>query len=43
MHAVSSPMFEVVPTALSLAGIAITCLGVALVAWRSRDPAHAEP
>jgi drug/metabolite transporter (DMT)-like permease len=36
-------MFEVVPTALSLAGIAITCLGVALVAWRSRDPAHAEP
>ena len=36
-------MFEVVPTALSLAGIAITCLGVSLVSWRSRDPAHAEP
>ena len=45
MHAVGLEflMFEVVPTALSLAGIAITCLGVALVAWRSRDPAHAEP
>jgi hypothetical protein len=23
-----------VPSALSLAGIAVTCLGVALVAWR---------
>jgi drug/metabolite transporter (DMT)-like permease len=27
-------MFGVVPTSLSIAGIAITCLGVALVAWR---------
>lgn len=27
-------MFGVVPSALSLAGIAVTCLGVALVAWR---------
>jgi drug/metabolite transporter (DMT)-like permease len=27
-------MFGEVPTALSLAGIAVTCLGVALVAWR---------
>ena len=27
-------MFGVVPSALSLAGIAITCLGVALVTWR---------
>ena len=28
-------MFAVVPSALSLAGIAVTCLGVALVAWRA--------
>jgi len=27
-------MFDVVPTALSLLGIAITCAGVALVAWK---------
>jgi len=27
-------MFDLVPSALSLAGIAITCAGVALVAWR---------
>ena len=27
-------MFDVVPSALSLAGIAVTCLGVALVTWR---------
>jgi drug/metabolite transporter (DMT)-like permease len=27
-------MFGEVPSALSLAGIAVTCLGVALVAWR---------
>jgi drug/metabolite transporter (DMT)-like permease len=36
-------MFGEVPSALSLAGIAITCLGVALVAWRSREPPGAEP
>jgi drug/metabolite transporter (DMT)-like permease len=28
-------MFGVMPNALSLAGIAVTCLGVALVTWRS--------
>jgi drug/metabolite transporter (DMT)-like permease len=27
-------MFDVVPSALSLVGIAVTCLGVALVTWR---------
>ena len=27
-------MFDVVPSALSLVGIGVTCLGVALVAWR---------
>lgn len=27
-------MFDVVPSALSVAGIAVTCAGVALVAWR---------
>lgn len=27
-------MFDVVPSGLSLAGIAVTCLGVALVTWR---------
>lgn len=32
-------MFQVVPTPLSIAGIAITCAGVALVAWRPRPPA----
>jgi drug/metabolite transporter (DMT)-like permease len=30
--------FGVVPSALSLAGIAVTCGGVALVAWRTRTP-----
>jgi len=29
-------MFDVVPTALSVAGIAVTCAGVALVVWRNR-------
>jgi drug/metabolite transporter (DMT)-like permease len=29
------PMFGVVPSALSVAGIAVTCLGVALVTWRT--------
>jgi drug/metabolite transporter (DMT)-like permease len=34
--------FDVVPSGLSIAGIAITCLGVALVAWRrTRDTARA--
>ena len=28
-------MFGVVPSALAIAGIAVTCLGVALVTWRS--------
>jgi drug/metabolite transporter (DMT)-like permease len=28
-------MFGVMPSALSMAGIAVTCLGVALVTWRS--------
>ncbi len=28
-------MFDVAPSALTLAGIAVTCLGVALVTWRS--------
>jgi drug/metabolite transporter (DMT)-like permease len=27
-------LFDVVPTALTLAGIAVTCAGVAMVAWR---------
>ena len=31
-------LFQVVPTLLSVIGIAVTCLGVALVAWR-RQPA----
>ena len=30
--------FGVVPSALSLVGIAVTCGGVALVAWRTRTP-----
>ena len=34
-------MFDVVPSAISLAGIAITCLGVAMVSW-SRNPKAAE-
>lgn len=29
-------MFDVVPSAISLAGIAITCLGVAMVSWARR-------
>jgi drug/metabolite transporter (DMT)-like permease len=32
-------MFGVIPTPLSLAGMAITCLGVAMVAWQRRRPA----
>ena len=32
-------MFGVVPTPLSLAGMAITCLGVAMVAWQKSRPA----
>jgi drug/metabolite transporter (DMT)-like permease len=31
-------LFSVVPTVLTIAGIAVTCLGVALVAWQPRDP-----
>jgi drug/metabolite transporter (DMT)-like permease len=31
-------MFDVLPTALSFLGIAVTCTGVALVAWRSARP-----
>lgn len=34
--ALEYPMFGVVPSALSLVGIAVTCAGVALVTWRSR-------
>lgn len=33
-------MFGVMPSALSVAGIAVTCCGVALVAWRTRMPAR---
>jgi len=36
-------MFGVVPTPLSVVGIVVTCLGVALVAWRTRQPPGAEP
>ena len=36
-------MFGVVPTPLSVIGIVVTCLGVALVAWRTRQPRGAEP
>jgi drug/metabolite transporter (DMT)-like permease len=32
--AVEMALFDVVPSALALAGIAVTCAGVALVAWR---------
>src|SRR5487761_2499497 len=32
-------MFGVVPTPLSLVGMAVTCLGVAMVAWQRRRPA----
>jgi len=31
-------MFGVVPTPLSIAGIAITCAGVAMVAWKKDRP-----
>jgi drug/metabolite transporter (DMT)-like permease len=33
-------MFNVVPTRLSMIGIAVTCAGVALVAWRGRHRAR---
>jgi drug/metabolite transporter (DMT)-like permease len=33
--------FKVVPSALSMAGIAVTCAGVALVAWKRGPPARA--
>jgi drug/metabolite transporter (DMT)-like permease len=33
-------MFGVLPSALSLFGIAVTCLGVALVAWRTSSSAR---
>ena len=40
--ALEVPMFGVVPSALSVAGIIVTCLGVAMVTWRSaRAPAAA--
>jgi len=32
-------LFAVVPTSLTVAGIVVTCVGVALVAWQPRDPA----
>lgn len=34
-------LFHVVPSALSVAGIAVTCFGVALVTWRPRQAAPA--
>jgi drug/metabolite transporter (DMT)-like permease len=34
-------MFGVVPSALSVAGVAVTCCGVALVAWRSSSSTRA--
>ena len=34
--AIEYPMFGVLPSPLSLFGIAVTCAGVALVTWRSR-------
>ena len=33
-------IFKVVPTAVSVIGIAVTCAGVALVAWKRRQPAR---
>ena len=39
--ALEFPMFGVVPSALSLSGIAVTCAGVALVTWRHSQPARA--
>lgn len=35
-------LFGVMPSALSLAGIAVTCCGVALVAWRSSSSARSD-
>ena len=32
------PMFGVVPSLVSMAGIAVTCAGVALVTWRRSEP-----
>lgn len=32
-------MFGVIPTPLSIVGMAVTCLGVAMVAWQKRRPA----
>jgi len=40
--ALEFPMFGVVPSALSLAGIAVTCLGVALVTVRTSRRVHTE-
>jgi drug/metabolite transporter (DMT)-like permease len=40
--ALELPMFGVVPSALSLAGIAVTCLGVALVTVRTILPARGD-
>lgn len=37
--ALELPMFGVVPSTISLAGIAVTCLGVAMVSWRARTAA----
>ena len=37
--ALELPMFGVVPSAISLTGIAVTCLGVAMVSWRGRTAA----
>ncbi len=40
--ALEYPMFGVVPSALSVAGIAVTCAGVSMVTWRStRAPSAA--
>ncbi len=36
-------LFNVVPTAISLIGIVITCLGVALVSWRPRPSPQPAP
>ena len=35
-------MFGVIPTPFTLAGIAVTCLGVAMVAWQKGRPATAD-
>jgi hypothetical protein len=34
-------VFGIVPSALSIAGIVVTCLGVALVVWRRLDKSSA--